>query len=192
MAKRKEFKPDKQSTGFLKRLHLTQKQRRTILKWVLYSAMLLLLSVLQDVIFCRIHIFGATTDLVPCGIFLICLLEGSEGGCVFTLIASTLYLFSGTAPGPYCIVFITVLAVFATAFRQGYLQSGFGAAMLCCSISVMVYEMLVFAIGLFLGLSRLDRAGVFALTGGLSVISLPILYPIVLSIGKIGGEAWKE
>lgn len=192
MAKKHEFKPDREQTGLLKKLHLTQSQRKTLLKWLLYSLTLLVLSVLQDVILCRMRFFGATTDLVPCGIFLICLLEGTEGGCIFSLVASSLYLFSGTAPGTYCIVFITVLSVVAAAFRQGYLQSGFGAAMLCCGFSVMVYEMLVFAVGLFLGYTYLGRAGVFALTGGLSVLVLPLLYPILLAIGRIGGSAWKE
>ena len=192
MAKNRDFKPDKQSTGLLKKLYITPLQRKTILKWVLYSLMLLLLSVVQDVILCRVHIFGATTDLVPCGIFLICLLENSDGGCVFSLIASVLYLFSGTAPGPYCIVFITGLSVVTTAFRYGYLQGSFGATMLCSIVAMMVYELLLFAIGLFLGLTQLNRLSVFALTGGLTVIAMPILYPVLLSIKKIGGDPWKD
>ena len=192
MAKNREFKQDRQTTGLLKKLYLTPAQRRTLLKWTLYSLILLLLSVVQDVILCRIHFFGATTDLVPCGIFLVCLLESSDGGCVFSLVAATLYLFSGTAPGPYCIVFIVVLSVLTTAFRHGYLQGSFSAAMLCCSVAIMVYEMLVFAIGLFLGLTNLSRIGIFALTGGLTLLVLPLLYPVLLSVKKIGGDPWKE
>lgn len=192
MAKNREFKQDRQSTGFLKKLYLTPAQRRRLLKWALYSLILLVLSVVQDVILCRVHVFGATTDLVPCGIFLVCLLESSDGGCVFSLIVSTLYLFSGTAPGPYCIVFIVGLSVVITAFRYGYLQSTFGAALLCCAAEVLLYELLVFAIGLFLGLTNLSRIGVFALTGGLTLIAIPILYPVLLSVKKIGGDPWKE
>lgn len=192
MAKKHEFKPDRDRTGLLKKLHLTQSQRKTLLKWVLYSLTLLVLSVLQDVILCRIRLFGATTDLVPCGIFLICLLEGTEGGSLFSLIASALFLFSGTAPGVYSIVFITGIGIVAAAFRQAYLQSGFGSAMLCSGVSVMAYEMLVFVVGLFLGHTYSGRVVVFLLTGGLSLLILPLLYPILLSIGRIGGSAWKE
>ena len=192
MSKKNEFKPDRQSTALIKRLYLTPSQRKTLLKWCLYSAVLLALSLLQDVILCRMDIFGATTDLVPCGIFLICLLEGAESGSVFALVASTLYLFSGTAPGAYCIIFITVLGALTTAFRQGYLQSGFSAAMLCSAVAVMAYEVLVFAVGAFLGLTGGSRFGVFALTGLLSVLVLPALYPVLLAIGRIGGQGWKE
>lgn len=192
MAKKKEFKPDRQSTSLLKRLYLTPRQRKTLLKWTLYSLVLLVLSLLQDVILCRMDIFGATTDLVPCGIVLICLLEGAESGSVFALVASVLYLFSGTAPGAYCILFITVPAVLVTAFRQAYLQVGFGAAMLCSSVTVMLYEILVFAVGAFLGLSGGDRFGVFLLTGALSLVALPVLYPLLTAIGRIGGQGWKE
>ena len=68
--------------------------------------MLLVLSVLQDVLLCRFHIFGATTELVPCGIFLICILEGTERSCIFALVASLFYLFSGSSAGIYSIVLV--------------------------------------------------------------------------------------
>lgn len=192
MAKRYEFKPDKSGTGILNKLYLTPQQRRTILKWVLCGVVLLVLSVVQDVILSRVHLYGATTDLVPCGIFLICILEGAESGCIFSLIASALYLFSGTAPGPYCIVYITVLAVVLSMFRQGYLRKGFSAAMLCSCVAVMVYELAVFVTGVFLGMTHTGRLAAFCLTGGLSLIAAPVLYPILRGIEKIGGNTWKE
>lgn len=192
MAKKNEFKPDKQGTPFLKRLYLTPRQRRTLLKWALYSLAMVVLSLLQDVLLCRLDIFGATTDLVPCGIILVCLLEGAESGSVFALIASMLYLFSGTAPGAYCILFITLPAVLVSVFRQAYLRVGFGAAMLCSGVAVMVYELLVFAAGAFLGFTGGSRFGVFALTGALSLLTLPALYPVLKAIGRIGGQGWKE
>ena len=73
MAKRPEFKPDKPRVGLLSKLYLTQKQRKSILKWALYALVLLVLSLVQDVLLCKLNIFGATTELVPVGIFLICL-----------------------------------------------------------------------------------------------------------------------
>ena len=118
MAKKVDFKPDKPRSSLLSKLYLTQKQRQGLLKWVLYAAILLVLSVVQDVLMCKVRLFGATTDLVPCGIFLICLLEGTEAGCVFSLIASCLYLFSGSAAGNFVIVLITVIAFVTCMVRQ--------------------------------------------------------------------------
>ena len=192
MAKKYEFKPDRTGTNFISKLYLTQKQRMALLKWVLYSLVLLLLSVLQDVILCRFHLFGATTELVPCGIFLICILEGTERGSVFALVASMLYLFSGTAPGVYSMVFITALGIFAAMFRQSYLQNGFSATMLCTGIATFMYEICVFAIGLFLGLTVGRRFGGFCITAAMSLIAAPALYPVLRLIGTIGGESWKE
>lgn len=192
MARKNEFKPDKRPSPLLKMLHLSPKQRRSVLKWVLYSLLLLALSVLQDVLLCRMQLWGATTDLVPCGIFLICLLAGAQSGSVFALIASVLYLFSGTAPGNYCILFITVLSVLVTIFRQSYLQKSFAVAFLCCSVCVLLYELLVGIFGIFLGLTVSSRLGVFILTGILTLAAVPILYPVVSAIGRIGGEAWKD
>ena len=192
MARKNEFKSDKPHSGFWGKLYLTQKQRKEVLKWSLYGAMLLVLSLLQDVVLCRVHLFGATTELVPVGIFLICILEGAESGSIFALVSSLLYLFSGTAAGPYSMVLITVLAVGVTIFRQAYLQKGLAAAILCAGIAMLAYELLQFVMGLFLGLPIPVRIVGFLITAGLSIIAIPILYPIALSIGTIGGETWKE
>lgn len=192
MAKKYEFRPDKPHSGFFSKLYLTQKQRKTLLKWLLYAAVLLVLSILQDVVLCHVRLFGATTDLVPCAIFLICLLEGTENGSLFSLIAAMLYVFSGNSPGLVSIVFITGIAVGICMFRQGFLQKGFRAAMLCTAIAIILYELAVFAIGLFLGLTLLPRVVGFFITAGLTLLAVPALYPVVSAIGAIGGESWKE
>lgn len=192
MAKKHEFKPDKPRSGLLNKLYLTQKQRRTFLKWLLYSLILLILSVLQDVIFCRLRLYGASTDLVPCGIILICILEGMERSSIFCLAASALYLFSGTAPGAYCVALITFLAIGAAFLRQSYLQKSFGAVLLCMVLAMLLYELAVFGITLFLNLTILERLGSACLTGLFSTLAVPVLYPIVQAVGTIGGETWKE
>lgn len=193
MARKYEFKPDKPRQSLLSRLHLTQKQRKSLLKWVLYSLVLLVLSLIQDVLLCNISILGATTELVPCGIFLICLLEGSESGSVFLLISSALYVFSGTGAGNYCIVFITVLGLLATMLRQEYLQKGFFVALLCTFGAMLLYEIAVFSIGLFFAQTLWRRFFVFIMTAILSMAAVPVLYPICCSIAKLGGgDAWKE
>lgn len=192
MAREYEFKPDKPRSSWLSKLYLTAIQRKAILKWGLFGLVLLVLSVLQDVILCRFRLFGATTELVPCAIFLICIIVGTEQGSLFALISAMLYLFSGTAPGPYAMVFITALAIFICILRQGYLQKGFAAAMFCCVIAVFAYELLNFAMALFLGLTIPARIGGICITAGLSCIAAPILYPLLLLIASIGGEAWKE
>lgn len=189
---KKEFKTDKPHSGFWGKLYLTPKQRKTLLKWTLYGILLLTLSLLQDVVLCRYRVYGATTELVPVGIFLICLLEGAEAGSIFVLISSLVYLFSGTPAGPYSMVLITFLAIGVTILRQAYLQKGFGAALLCITLAMLGYELLQFGMGLFLGHTFPKRILGFLITAGLSLLSVPVLYPIALSIEKIGGETWKE
>ena len=189
---KKEFKSDKPYSGFWGKLYLTHKQRKSLLKWSLYAALLLVLSLLQDVVLCRFRLFGATTELVPVGIFLICILEGAETGSVFALISSLVYLFSGTAAGPYSMVFISALAIGVTIFRQAYLQKGLGAAILCAAAAIFAYELLQFLIGLFLNLTIPQRLIGFLLTAFLSSLTIPLLYPVTLSIEAIGGETWKE
>lgn len=192
MARKYEFRPDSDHKGLLQRLYLTQQQRRNLLKWVLYALLLVLLSVVQDVILTPIRLFDASTNLVPCAIIMVCITEGAEAGSVFTLIASLLYLFSGTAPGPYAMVFITLLAIVVSAFRQGYLRKGFAASMLCTGAAMLVYELALFTIGLFLDLTGPGHFMRFIFTALLTMIAAPILYLLAKAISAIGGETWKE
>lgn len=192
MAKKYEFQPDKPRSSWLSKLYLTKLQRQALLKWFLYALLILLLSVVQDVILCRFRLNGATTELVPCAVFLVCIIEGTERGSIFALIASLFYLFSGTAAGPQVVVLITGLAIGVCAFRQGYLQKSFSSAMLCVVFAMVCYELFIFAIALFLGVTLPERFIGFAITTGLTLAAAPLLYPIFVAIESIGGESWKE
>ncbi len=193
MARRKyEFRPDKTQSSLINKLYLTPRQRLTILRWTLYALMLVVLSVIQDVVLCKAHIFGATTDLVPCAIILICVELGAERSAVFSLIAALLYQFSGTAPGYYVIAMIPILSILASLIRKSLFRKSLSSTMLCACLAVMLYEMGVFAFGLLFQSTSLARMTRFLLTGGLSLLSYPILYPLVTTIEKIGEKTWKD
>ena len=187
-----EFKPDRPEGGLLKRFYLTAAQRRQLLKWGLISAVLVVLSLLQDVVLSQVRIYGATFDLVACGILLCAMFFDPEISAVFTLVSSTLYYFSGSAPGTYCIALITGLGTLLCIFRRAYLQKCFSAVMLCAGAGIILYELLVLFAGCFFGNTTIARFGVFALCGCLSAAVLPLLYPVFLSISTIGGETWKD
>ena len=188
----KDFRPDREGTGLISRLYLTRKQRLTAAKWLVYSLVILTLSVIQDVAMCDINILGGTTDLVPCALFAVCILEGADTGTLFCLIAATIYQFSGTAPGYHIVAIIPFLGAVTSIFRQNYLRKGFWATMLCAVTANMVYELIVFGVALFVEQTHIGRFPAALVTGGLNCLVLPALYPILVSIGKIGGETWKE
>ena len=197
MAKRRrkidsEFKPDPRSATVFKTLRLTRLQQLRLLKWGLYILTILLALVVQDVIMSRVRLLGATTDLTVCAILLIAVIEGTEVGSLFLLIASTLYFFSGSAPGAYSIGLMTFFGVAAVIFRQMYLSRSRGSIVLCAGAAQMAYELGLYAVGLFLGLTRWDRIGSFALTGVYTVLLMIPLYPLICKIGLIGGNTWKE
>lgn len=193
MAKKNyEFRPDKSGSGLLSRLYLTKLQRLSLLKWLLYSLVLLILSVLQDVLLCRLDLWGATTDLVPCGVLAICVLEGAEHGSLFCLISALVYLYSGSSPGYHVLMLLPFLGVGASIFRQSLLRKSFGATVLCAGAALVIYELAIFGMALFLGQTNTGRFSVALITAGLTLVTIPLLYPILVSIGKIGGETWKE
>lgn len=192
MARKYEFRPDSDRKSLIQRLYLSQQQRRIVLKWVLYALLLIVISVLQDVMLTPVRILGASTNLVPCAIIVICITEGVQSGSLFALISSLLYLFSGTAPGPYAMVFITLLAIVVSAFRQGYLRKGFAATMLCTGTAMLVYELALFVIGLFLNLTAPARFMSFVFTAMFTMVVAPLLHLLANAISAIGGQSWKE
>lgn len=192
MSKEYEFRPDPASSGNLDKIFLTQRQRFSLLRWTLYGVLTLLCLIVQDVVLYRVNYYGGGTDLLPCLIFVITALEGGESGSIFALVASVLYYFSGSAPGPYMIPVITGIAVFTAIFRQACLRRGFFSILLCAAGSMLAYEMILYVVGLFLGQIPQERLAAMALTAAYTLVAVPVCYPLLRAIGKIGGEVWKE
>ena len=189
--RKREFRPDK-NRSVLSKLYLTKIQRLKLLKWLLMTVALVFLSIVQDVIMSRIPIFGATTDLVAYAILLVCVILDPEVGCVFALISSSVYYFSGSAPGPYVIALLTILGVVVSIIRQSYLRYSFGSVYLCAGVVVLLYEIALFCAGLFLEHTTARALPHFLLTGVYGAVVLPALFVVFTAIAKIGGEAWKE
>ena len=193
MARKKyEFRPDPTGYDVAGKLYLTEQQRRSILKWVLYSAICVAGLVLQDSMLARVKIFGGNFALAPALVILICVLEGCESGCGFALGASMIYAFSGSAQGRYCIIYLTFAAVLAAAFRQSYLRRGASSDLTCVGAAMLAYELAVFATGVFLELTYPARWGTAVMTAILSTLSAGALYKLVRQAGTIGGNVWKE
>ena len=190
--KKNEFQPDRTRSGVLSNLYITKKQRLLLLRWLLTALVLAGVSVLQDVILSRFHIWGATTDLLCGALLLVCILLDPEQGCIFILTGSCLYWFSGSAPGPYVIAMLTVIGLFFSIFRQGYLRQNFATTVLCTVVAIFTYELVLASTGIFLGNTTLARLPQFALCGLFTAAVMPALYPVFRSIGKIGGESWTE
>lgn len=191
MARRKyDFQPDRPQTSLLDKLYLTKKQRLSLLKWLLHALVLLVLSLIQDVILCHMDIFGATTDLVPGAIFTLCMLLGSERGCIFTLVAAALFHFSGAAPGVYVIAMIPALGIALSVMQQELLRKGKGSDLLTAYAAILIYEFAVFGISVAIGETALFRVYSAAATGIMTVLCSTALYFLFTAIERIGGNPW--
>ena len=187
-----DFKPDAKVATFAKTTRLTRQQRLRLGKWSLYTLTVILCLVVQDVLMGQLNFLGATTDLAVSAILLITVIEGTEVGSLFVLIASTLYYFSGSAPGAYSIGLMSVLGIAAVLFRQMYLHRSKGSIVLCAGLAQLGYEIGLLAVGLFEGLTLVNRAYSFVLTGVYGILTMLPLYPLIYKIGLIGGNTWKE
>ena len=192
MRKKHEFKPDRVGTGVLDKIWLTPLQQLRVLRWALFGVVCVVGLLMQDVLLYRIDIGGGCTDLMPCLIIMVAVMQEPESGGIFALVMSVVYFFSGSAPGVHSIFLLTVLSVAVTIFRQVCLWRGFGAVMTCSSAAMFVYEMALFGVNLFLKQTTLQRFGAAMVTARLSVLSLFLAYPVLRAISKIGGDSWKE
>lgn len=187
-----DFKPDVQTATWVKTFRMTRLQQLRLTKWLLYALTVMLSVILQDVVMSQFSLFGATTDLPACTILLITVIEGTEIGSVFVLIASTLYYFSGNAPSAICIGLLSFLGIAATMFRQMYWHRSKGSIILCAALALTGYELGLFVVGMSSMLTHWGRLPVFLLTALLSCLVLIPLYSLIYKIGLIGGNTWKE
>lgn len=193
MARKKvEFRPDPTGAGLLNKLYITPSQRRVLWRWCAYSVSCVAVLVIQDVILWRFRLLGGMIDLTPAMIALVCVMEGAESGGVFALCASIFYYYSGSAPGAYCIALIVLPGVAAALFRQSFLRRGFWSHWLCAGIANGCYQLGVLAMAVFLGQTRLGAWLSFFMNALLATAALPLIYPLLARISRIGGEKWKE
>ena len=189
---RNEFKPDPAASTWLKTQRLTQLQRQRLLKWTLYVLIIVACLVIQDVIMSQLRLFGATTDLAVGAILLITVIEGTDVGSVFVLFASALYWFSGSAPTPVCIALLTFFGIGTTLFRQLFWHRSRGTLTLCACLALTLYELGLFGVGLFYGLTYWGRLPSFLLTSVYTSLVMIPMYSLVHKTGLIGGNTWKE
>ena len=190
--KRNEFRPDPTTSTWLKTRKLTRLQKLRLLKWVLYALIVILCLVIQDVIMSQLRLFGATTDLAVGAILLITVIEGTDVGSLFVLIASMLYWFSGSAPTPVCIALLTAFGIGATMFRQMFWHRSRGTLTLCACLALTAYELGLFVTGIMQGLTYFGRLPSFLLTSAYTCLVMIPLYTLVNKTVLIGGNTWKE
>ena len=140
----------------------------------------------------HVRIFGAAFDIMAAALLLACILQDPEIGSGFILLSSLIYWFSGSAPGPYVIALLTGLGVFWGIVRHCFLHDSFGSVLFCAGAAFFLYETAMFGIGLFLGHTTLTRWTDFAIKAAITFAVMPLLYPVFVSIGKIGGTSWND
>lgn len=190
--KKQEFRPDRRGTSQLNKLWPTPRQQLRFLRWVLYGVVCLVGLLLQDVLLYRVNIMGGCTDLLPCLVLMVAVIQGAESGGVFVLMASLVYYFSGSSPGFYVIPLLTGVTVLVVIFRQAFLRRGFWTVVLCAAVGMLLYELGLFSVNLFLRLTVFSRVKAALTTVVLSLLAVPVFYPVLMTVGKLGGEAWGE
>lgn len=174
------------------KLFLTQRQKKSLLRWSLDFLVFFLVLLVQNVIFSRFTVFGCVINLVPSAILLIGLCASVESGCIFALCASLFWSFSGWVLGSISIFLMPLAVALLGALRQSCFPKNMLSILLCCLIGTAGHEFIRFLAALFLGYTPWGYWYQAFVTAFFSFLVCPVLYPVVRAIGKIGGPVWND
>lgn len=171
----------------LKRLYLTKKQWRGVLKWSLYSLLFLFLLINESVIFAHFPVHGAKLNLIPAMLLCVCLQEGMNNGGIFCLCAN---IFCCLASGDYSCVSVavlTVLPMLAACFCKAYLTKPFFPGWLMALVISLFNEALILVLRFLLARTAIENLWLVVIPGCvLAALSYPLFYLLARLIGRTG------
>lgn len=192
MKKRFFFSRESGGVTAFDQLLLTRNQRLVLLKWLTFTALFLLLQVVQDVIFSRVRIFGGCPDVVPAFLLLVCLTQEVSSGALFVMCCCVFRSLCGTVLGSASVAVLVFSAVLLSMLRQNLLWGQVWSVLVCTWLGLLANQAVIFGLGLFLGHTTISRIPA-ALGGVLTAwAAAAAFYPLVRLVGKIGGNTWKE
>lgn len=171
-----------------KHFHLTKTQWLGILKWSLYGLLTLLTLLLQTVVLSRTTALRIKPTPLPVLIVCICVREGPERGGVYAIITSLLWCFSGADFGNLSVALLPVGAILSAVLCRAVLTLRFLPTALCAFAVTLLNASVIFVFKLILPPTvALDNYWRLLLPGvAISMLFLPIQYPLVKCISRIG------
>ena len=173
----------------LRHLHLTRRQWLGVLRWTLYSLLLLFVLLLQTVVLPRTPVFGI--KLAPLGVVLICVCirEGAEKGGLFALLGSLFWYMSGADYGNLTVAILPVGAILAAILCRTAFTHRLLSALLCCFLICLINDLVIFAFKLLLEKLAVENLWRVLLPGTcLTMLAVPPVYLLVKLISRIGGK----
>lgn len=171
----------------LDKLYITPRQWLHILRWFLYSLLLLFVMMLQTVVLGNRTMLGVHPHFVPIVIACVCLQEGPERGGLFALLASVFWCLSGADFGTVSIVMLTLVPVLGSVLCKALFANRFLPCLLVTLATLLLEQSAIFLLKFIFG----DMDGILFLTELLPCVLVSMLafvpvYFLVKSIEKIG------
>lgn len=171
----------------LDKLYITPKQWMHVLRWTLYTLLLLLAMMVQTVVLGNRTIFGIHPDFVPVIIVCVCMREGPERGGTFALLGSLLWCLSGVEQGSICVAVLTIVPVLGGLVCRAALVNRFVPCLIVTVFALFLEHLIAFLIGFFFN----GMAGILFLTDVLPCVLIssvvqPLVYLVVKRIEKVG------
>ena len=171
----------------LDKLYITPRQWLHILRWTLYSLLLLLALMVQTVVLGNRTVFGLHPVFVPLVITCVCLREGPERGGTFALLASLFWHLSGADMGSVSILVLTVVPLLGSLLCRKILANRFLPCLLFCLLTLFTDQSLIFLLKYFLdGLPGAYYTEQLLPCVLVSLCAQPLIYLLVKWIARIG------
>lgn len=171
-----------------KHFHLTKTQWQGILKWTVYGLLTLLTLLLQTVVLARTTALRIKPTPLPVLTVCICIREGPEKGGVYALLSALLWCFSGADYGNLSVAILPIGAMLSAVLCRAVLTLRFVPTALCALAVTLLNATAIFIFKLILPPTvALENYWRILLPGvALSMVFLPIQYPLVKCISRIG------
>lgn len=173
----------------LDRLHLTEGQWRRIGKWTLYTALFLVVMMVQTVCLGNVRFFGVSLSFLPIVVCCVCLREEPASGGIFALCVSTVWCLSGADYGSVSILIWTAMGMGLSILCQVVINNRIVTCALCCLLTSFVNETVIF-LGkhLFDGVSSAYFVTKTLPCVAMSMLLFPLFYWLVKRFSRIGGN----
>lgn len=171
----------------LEKFYITPKQWKHILRWSLYSLLFLVAIIFQTVIWGKDGFLGHFPDLVAVVILTVCMVEGTERGGLFALLASTFWALSGIDRGALQILCLTTLPIVSVFLTRKLFSMTYIPDLISCGLILFLTHTLEYLLRRFYdGIPR--HLFTTRLLPGIliSLLFQPLVYWLVKSIEKIG------
>lgn len=159
--------------------------RPFVIKWLILSALIIVICLVQNTVTCRLFIWGVTPVLMPVAVACFALYLGAEGGGAFGLTAGVVWHLIQPGMGVWHILILTCMGIAVGVACKYVFNQSMPSAVLWSFLTLAASQGLVFVFYIMIGRVPPEAARTVLLPEiAYSMIFSPFLYWLAKAVDK--------